>query len=78
MPANSAQRIELVESELVGLGAVPCQVEPGRPLVEWPHAVLPAVPRDEVPSGVPNCGYAELSRTSSNTSLRKPWLSAEL
>ena len=52
---------ELVESELVGLGGVPGQVQPPRTLIRRPHPVLPAVAGDEVAAGIPDGRHAELS-----------------
>ncbi|MCY1244306.1 hypothetical protein D9M72_573730 [compost metagenome] len=46
---------------MVGVGGVPGQVQPGRPLLHRPHAVLPAVAGDEVPARIAHRGHAQLA-----------------
>jgi hypothetical protein len=51
---------ELVDADLVRLGAVPGQVEPARAPVDRADAVLPSVAGDEVAAGVADGGHAQL------------------
>jgi hypothetical protein len=51
---------ELVQAELVGLDAVPGEVQPAGPLVARADAVLPPVAGDEVAAGVADQRDAEL------------------
>src|SRR5690606_24392127 len=51
---------ELVNTDEVRLGAVPCQVEPDRPPLDRPDAVLPPVARDEVSARIPHGRDPEL------------------
>ena len=52
---------ELVQPDLVGLGRVPRQVQPGGPLVPRAHGVLPAEAGDEVATRVADGGDTELA-----------------
>jgi hypothetical protein len=53
-------RRELVEPDLIRLGRVPGQIQPARALLAGSDAVLPAIARDEVATGIPDGRDAEL------------------
>ena len=52
---------ELVQADLVGLGGVPGQIQPGRSFLPRADRVLPAEPGDEVAAGVADRRDTELA-----------------
>ena len=60
-PRELAPAHELVESELIGFGGVPREVQARGPFVNRADAVLPPVRRHEVPAGIANGGDAEFA-----------------
>src|SRR5260370_10056325 len=50
---------ELIGPELVRVHGIPSLVVYTRPILLWPHAVQPVVPRDEVAAGITDDGNAE-------------------
>ena len=61
LPTLSSQRANSSRPDLVGLGGVPGQVEPGRPLLARADRVLPAETGDEVAARVADGRDAELA-----------------
>lgn len=51
---------ELLETKSVGLGCLPCWIEPNRAIVDRPDPILPAIPRDEIPTRVTDDGHPHL------------------
>jgi hypothetical protein len=63
---------ELVGAEGVGLGRLPSQVEPPRPLLDRPDAVLPVVAGDEVAAWVAHDGGRQLAHQRQHVAAKAP------